>query len=254
MRFIRFQYQRSVYWGVLEAEAARVLRLPPFAALKYSNVKFPLKKIKLLSPAVPSKIILVGLNYRDHAKELRMAVPKHPIVFLKPPTALIGPGGVIAYPSGVKRLDYEAELAVVIKKRAKNVSVKKAPDYILGYTCLNDVTARDLQEKDGQWTRAKSFDSFCPVGPWIETRLKTDELKISSYLNGKLKQHSNTAHFIFSISELVSFTSKIMTLLPGDIISTGTPPGVGPMRPGDSIDVSIEGIGTLCNRVASPKQ
>src|SRR3989338_7178718 len=180
----------------------------------------------------PSKIILTGLNYRDHAKELKMKIPKTPVIFLKPATALIGHQDKIIYPKGVKRLDYEAELALVIKKKARNVSFGQAKDYILGYTCLNDVTARDLQEKDGQWTRAKSFDTFCPAGPRMETELDTSNLKIQSYLNGKLKQDSTTRRLIFSPAYLVFFISQIMTLLPGDIISTGTPAGVGPMHPG----------------------
>ena len=197
----------------------------------------------------PTKIILAGLNYRDHAKEMKMKIPKEPVIFLKPATTLIGHQDEIIYPPGVKRLDYEAELAVVIKKRARNVSLQQAKEYILGYTCLNDVTARDLQKKDGQWTRAKSFDSFCPVGPCLATDLDTSDLRIQAYLNGKLKQDSTTSQLIFSVEYLVFFVSKIMTLLPGDIISTGTPPGTSPMHPGDTIEVKIEGVGTLRNYV-----
>ncbi|MBU2044132.1 MAG: fumarylacetoacetate hydrolase family protein [Candidatus Omnitrophica bacterium] len=199
----------------------------------------------------PTKIILCGLNYRDHAKELKMKIPKEPVIFLKPLTTLIGPGDKIIYPKGVKRLDYEAELALVIKKKAKGIPFKEARKYILGFTCLNDVTARDLQNKDGQWTRAKSFDTFCPLGPHVETDLDVSNLRIQTYLNRKLKQDSTTSQLIFSVGYLVTFISKVMTLFPGDIISTGTPPGVGPMKPGDIVEVKIEGIGTLRNEVTN---
>jgi 2-keto-4-pentenoate hydratase/2-oxohepta-3-ene-1,7-dioic acid hydratase in catechol pathway len=205
--------------------------------------------MKIAFPKLPEKIILVGLNYKDHAKEMEMEIPAEPIIFLKPTSALIKDGDKIIYPEGIKRLDYEAELAVVIKKQAKNISVEAAKNYILGYTCLNDVTARDLQKRDGQWTRAKSFDSFCPVGPHIETNLDPHAIKIQSYLNGKLKQDSNTSNFIFSVSFLISFISKVMTLKPADIISTGTPAGIGPMQKGDKVEVVIEGIGSLENKV-----
>lgn len=198
----------------------------------------------------PEKIILAGLNYRGHAQELGMRIPDEPIIFLKPPSSLIGPNQNILYPKGVKRVDYEAELAVVIAKKGKDIKKERVKDYVLGYTCLNDVTARNLQKKDGQWTRAKAFDSFCPVGPHIETELDPGNLRIQSYLNGELKQDSRTSDFIFSIDFLVSFISNIMTLQPGDIISTGTPSGVGPMQRGDRIKVVIEGIGCLENQVA----
>lgn len=203
---------------------------------------------KILS-SFSGKIILAGLNYREHAREMGTKIPRQPVIFLKPPSSLLGPNQNIVYPEGVKRLDYEAELALVVGKKAKNVSEKQATDHIFGYTCLNDVTARDLQKKDGQWTRAKSFDTFCPVGPRIKTSIDSSDLKIQTYLNGQLKQNSRTSDFIFSIEFLFSFISKIMTLLPGDIISTGTPPGVGPMRRGDRVQVVIEGIGCLENRV-----
>lgn len=195
----------------------------------------------------PSKIVLVGLNYRGHARELKMKVPEEPVIFLKPPTTLIGNKGTIIYPGGVTRLDYEAELALIIKKKARNVPVKDSSKYILGFTCLNDVTARDLQKKDGQWSRAKSFDTFCPIGPVIRTGIDTSNLKVCSYLNGCLKQNSTTRNFIFSPGYLLSFISKVMTLLPGDIISTGTPANVGPMKRGDKIEIDIEGIGKLIN-------
>jgi len=197
----------------------------------------------------PTKIICVGLNYHCHAKELGMNTPRHPIIFLKPLTALISPEENIIYPNMSKRVDYEAELAVIIKNKIKDIEEKNVIENIEGFTCLNDVTARDLQKKDGQWTRAKSFDTFCPIGPRIVKDIDPNNLKIQSFLNGELKQDSNTSDLIFKPKELVSFISKIMTLMPGDIISTGTPKGIGPMQKGDKIEIKIEGIGILRNYV-----
>ena len=211
-------------------------------------MKIPVKSIR------PTKIVCVGLNYREHAGELKLKVPKEPVIFLKPPSSVIYDKDDIVYPPKVKRLDFEAELAVVIKKKARNIKLEDAPGYILGYACLNDVTARDLQKKDGQWTRSKSFDTFCPIGPVIETDLDPFDIKIESRLNGVLKQSSSSADLIFSVYELVVYISGIMTLLPGDIISTGTPPGVGPMRPRDVIEVRISGIGALKNKVAASEK
>jgi 2-keto-4-pentenoate hydratase/2-oxohepta-3-ene-1,7-dioic acid hydratase in catechol pathway len=249
MKIIRFSQKKTVNWGVVEDNSVTILEEPPFKRIKLSRQKVSLSKVKILPPSVPEKIVCVGLNYKDHAHELGMKIPSEPVIFLKPPTALIGHNDKIIYPESVKLLDYEAELAVVIKKKAKNVLIKDADKYILGYTCLNDVTARDLQTKDGQWTRAKSFDSFCPVGPCIETDLNPSNVRVEAYLNGKCKQKSTTSSFIFSVRYLVSFISKVMTLLPGDIISTGTPPGVGRMKEDDTIEIKIEGIGTLRNFV-----
>lgn len=205
--------------------------------------------MKINIPDSAKKIVLVGLNYKKHAKELGMEIPKEPILFLKPPSALIKTGQDIVYPSGVDRIDYEAELAIIIKKKAKDICEEDVRDYILGYTCLNDVTARNLQKKDGQWMRAKSFDTFCPLGPFVQTDLNPDSLKIQTFVNGEMKQNSNTADFIFSVDYIVSFISKVMTLEAGDVISTGTPEGVGPMHRGDKVEVVIEGIGSLENRV-----
>jgi len=201
----------------------------------------------------PSKIVAVGLNYIDHAKELNMKLPDEPIIFLKPGSSVIFNNEKIKYPKMSKQVDYEAELAVVIGKKCKNVSEKNAKKYILGYACLNDVTARDLQKKDGQWTRAKSFDTFCPLGPRIVSGINPANLKIELFLNGELKQSSNTKNLIFKIGELVSFISKIMTLEKYDVIATGTPVGVGPVKIGDKIEVKIEKIGTLINYVVSEK-
>ena len=193
----------------------------------------------------------VGLNYRDHAEEVKLEIPKEPVLFLKPPTSAIGPGEGIVYPKMSKRLDYEGELAIVIGKQAKAVPEEKAKEYILGYSCLNDVTARDLQPKTGQWTLSKSFDTFAPIGPWIVTDIDPHQLEISTYLNGERKQHSNTRNLIFSPEKLVSFISEVMTLLPGDVIATGTPSGIGRMAVGDKVEVVIEGIGTLVNVVVA---
>ena len=200
-------------------------------------------------PHHPTKIVLVGLNYTDHAKELEMPLPDEPILFLKPPTALVGPEDWIKYPAQAQRVDYEAELAVVMKDACKNIEPDEVMDYIEGFTCLNDVTARNLQKKDVQWTRAKSFDTFCPVGPRIVKEIEPNNVRIQSYLNGELRQDSTTANFIFSVEELVSFVSQVMTLLPGDIVATGTPSGIGAMQRGDTIEIVIEGIGTLRNYV-----
>jgi 2-keto-4-pentenoate hydratase/2-oxohepta-3-ene-1,7-dioic acid hydratase in catechol pathway len=208
---------------------------------------FPLSEVKILPPVLPTKVVCLGLNYRDHAEEMKMEIPDEPVIFLKPTTSIIGHGDTIIAPSFCQRVDYEAELAIVIGKTCKDVSPEEAKDYILGYTCLNDVTERVFQKKDGQWTRAKSFDTFCPIGPWIETELDWRGLRIKSYLNGELRQDSTTSNMIFGVEEIVSFVSKIMTLLPGDIIATGTPPGIGEMKSGDRIKVEIEGIGALEN-------
>ncbi len=211
--------------------------------------RYMLGQVKLLPPCTPSKVVAVGLNYRDHAEELGLALPEEPLLFLKPPSSVIGPGETILAPPQSKRVDYEAELAVVISRTAQQVTAEKAADYILGYTCLNDVTARDLQSKDGQWTRAKGFDTFCPIGPWIETDLDPSDLEISLYLNDELKQRSRTSNLIFDPFRLVEFVSHVMTLTPGDVIATGTTSGIGPMRPGDKVEVRIEGIGSLFNFV-----
>jgi len=197
----------------------------------------------------PTKIVCIGLNYHCHAKELGMNTPRHPIMFLKPPTTLIGSGEDIIYPEMAKRVDYEAELALVMKNKVKDISEREVMKHIEGFTCLNDVTARDLQKKDEQWTRAKSFDTFCPVGPRIVKDIDPNNVRVQSFLNGKIKQDSNTSEFVFKVEKIVSFISKVMALNPGDIITTGTPKGIGSMKKGDKIEVRIEGIGTLVNYV-----
>lgn len=247
MKIARFIYNKKIYYGKVVNDLIYFIDGSVFGKFKITNKKVNLSKVRLLVPTEPSKIVCVGLNYKDHAKELDMPLPDEPIIFIKPLTSIIGHNQKIIYPEGVKRLDYEAELAVIIKKQAKNIDTKDAKDYILGYTCLNDVTARDLQTKDVQWTRAKSFDTFCPIGPFIVTDIGTDNLSIKLYLNGKIKQSSTTSNLIFKVDMLVSFISGIMTLSPGDVIATGTPPGVGPMNIGDKVEVKIDKVGTLVN-------
>jgi len=201
----------------------------------------------------PTKIIAIGLNYLDHAKEFDMEIPEYPLVFMKPPTTVIGNGETILYPPQTKELHYEGELGIVIGKRTRNVSVQDAGHCIVGYTCANDVTARDLQRLDGQWTRSKSFDTFCPLGPRIAKNIDPTNLAIITRVNGATKQKSNTNQMIFNAFQLVSFVSAIMTLMPGDIISTGTPPGVGELKVGDVVEVEIEQIGILRNTVGRAK-
>jgi 2-keto-4-pentenoate hydratase/2-oxohepta-3-ene-1,7-dioic acid hydratase in catechol pathway len=206
-------------------------------------------EVKILAPVMPSKIIAAGLNYRKHSDEMNMKLPDEPVIFLKPGTAVIGHMDKIIYPEGATRVDYEAELAIVIKEKCRNLSEDEVDKYILGYTCLNDVTERDMQKKDGQWTRAKSFDTFAPIGPYIVQGIDPDNQDVKLYLNGEIKQDSNTNQFIFNTKKLVSFISKVMTLLPGDVISTGTPEGVGPMERGDRVEVEVGEIGKLINIV-----
>lgn len=249
MKIVRYAEGNITKWGVIEGEGVREMDGDPFGHFHLTSRTKSIEDVRLLSPCLPSKIVALGLNYRDHAEEMKLVIPKEPLLFLKPSTSVIGPMEAIVYPKMSNRVDYEAELAVVIGKRAKAVPEENAGDYILGYTCLNDVTARDLQPKDGQWTKAKGFDTFAPIGPWIITDIDPHHLDVSSYLNGERRQHSNTENLIFGPPQLVSFISRVMTLLPGDVIATGTPSGIGPMSIGDKIDVVIERIGTLSNHV-----
>ncbi len=211
--------------------------------------EYGLEEVKILPPCMPTKIVCVGCNYTEHAKELNERIPDEPLLFLKPPSSLLANGEAIVYPEQATRVDYEAELAVVIGRRTRNVRAEKAKDHILGYTCINDVTARDLQRKDVQWTRAKSFDTFAPIGPFIATEIDPTGLAIKARLNGELKQDSSTKDMIFNVYRLVEFISGVMTLETGDVIATGTPPGVGPMKAGDVIEIEIEKIGVLKNKV-----
>lgn len=255
MKLLRFKKDGKEKTGVIINGGMVEIHLPlieascsPFDDLERKEF-YSMDEVKILPPVQPSKVVCVGLNYRDHAEELNMALPEEPILFLKPPTTVIGHEDGIIYPHQSHQVDYEAELAVVIGREARFVNQEDAFDYIAGYTALNDVTARDLQQKDGQWTRAKSFDTFCPLGPWVETEMDPSNQKISLKLNDKIKQNSNTKNMIFPVEELVEYISHVMTLNPGDVIATGTPPGVGPMKVGDMVDVTINGIGTLRNEV-----
>lgn len=249
MKILKFTYKNKTAWGIKNKNLINIID-EPWGKMKISKKTLPISEVKILAPVLPtSKIILVGLNYVDHAQELNLPLPTNPIIFLKPITSIQNPYDPIILPIQSKRVDYEAELAVVIAKEGKNIPEKEVFKYILGYTCLNDVTARDIQKKDGQWTRAKAFDTFCPVGPWIETKVNCKRLKIYTKVNGEYRQYSSTENLIFSVSFIVSFISSVMTLYPGDIISTGTPPGVGPIISGDKVEVGIEKIGRLINPV-----
>jgi len=251
-KYLRFRTGGEIRYGILEGERVRILKGDPFEDPEMTGSEVSLNAVQILAPCDPSKIVCVGLNYRDHAAEVGQALPEEPHIFLKPPTAVIGPGEQILLPPMSARVDYEGELAVVIKKKAKNIPREEAGEYILGYTCFNDVTARDLVAKDNGPLRAKIFDTFAAFGPHIVTDIDPLGLAIKTYLNGEVRQSSNTAHLIFDPFHLVSFISSVLTLLPGDIISTGTPSGIGPMKAGDVVEVEIEKIGRLKNLVAQP--
>jgi 2-keto-4-pentenoate hydratase/2-oxohepta-3-ene-1,7-dioic acid hydratase in catechol pathway len=257
LKFVRFinphQADHTAHYGILEptpeGEQIRPIQGSPLTEYAVRQETFRLQEVILLAPVLPSKIVAVGVNYRAHAAEFKKDPPKEPLLFLKPPTAVIGPGEEIQYPPQARRVDLEAELAVIVKHKIKRVAPQEAKQAILGYTCFNDVTARDLQKLDGQWTRAKGFDTFAPLGPCIVTDMDPTDLAIQSTLNGKVMQSAKTSQMLFDVYTLVSFISQVMTLLPGDIIATGTPAGVGPMQRGDVVEISIEGIGSLQNRV-----
>jgi 2-keto-4-pentenoate hydratase/2-oxohepta-3-ene-1,7-dioic acid hydratase in catechol pathway len=249
--FCRFEAGGAVRWGIARANLVHEILPDPFADFERTGFSWDLKKIHLLAPVEPSKIIAVGVNYSDHAKEFGKAPPPEPLIFLKPPSAVIGPGDPIHLPRRSRQVDFEAEIAIVIGRRAKNVSRATAEKYILGYTLMNDVTARDLQRSDGQWTRAKGFDSFAPLGPWVVSGLSHRRLGIESYVNGRRRQSSSTSQLIFDVPTLVSFISHVMTLNPGDVISTGTPSGVGALKSGDRVEIRCPSIGRLINPVQS---
>ncbi|MDD5447635.1 MAG: fumarylacetoacetate hydrolase family protein [Actinomycetota bacterium] len=245
MRLLRFRQGEHTAFGVCIDDSVRVVSWDPFDKFFGTEEEIPLGDVDILPPVIPTKIVGVGLNYKDHAEELKMEPPPEPVLFLKAPSTLIGSRGNVFFPPQTDRLEYEAELAVVISKEAKDVLRGKAREYVLGYTCALDMTARDLQSTDIQWTRSKSFDTFCPIGPWVETELDPGDLSIELRLNGEVKQSSRTSEMLTPIDELVSYISSVMTLFPGDVILTGTPAGVGQVSPGDHLEVEIEGIGTL---------
>jgi 2-keto-4-pentenoate hydratase/2-oxohepta-3-ene-1,7-dioic acid hydratase in catechol pathway len=263
VRIARYVHDGEVAFGVVEAggsgpdggesQPAEVAEIVghPFGALTFSGVRHPLAGVKLLAPVLPSKVVAIGRNYAAHASEMGGDVPEQPLIFLKPSTAVTGAGDNIAYPPSSQRVDYEGELAVVIGRLCRDVPVERAGEVVLGYTCANDVTARDQQKSDGQWSRAKGYDSFCPLGPWIETDLDIADLRLTTTLNGDVKQDGRTASIVHKVPELIAYITACMTLLPGDVILTGTPEGVGPMSIGDEVAVEIEGIGRLANTVVA---
>jgi 2-keto-4-pentenoate hydratase/2-oxohepta-3-ene-1,7-dioic acid hydratase in catechol pathway len=248
VRVVRIFHDDDVRYGLADESMVTLISDEPFAAWETEGL-VQLPHAQLLAPAIPTKVVCAGINYRGHAKEMGHKIPEEPVIFLKPPTSVIGHGGEIRIPAGYDSVDYEAELAIVLGRRTHNVSPAEAPSHILGYACANDVTLRSLQKVDGQWTRAKGFDTFCPLGPWVETDVDPLDLKIESFVNGEERQSGRTSDMIFSPYELVSFVSHVMTLLPGDVVLTGTPSGIGPMVAGDVVEVRIEGIGSLVNRV-----
>jgi 2-keto-4-pentenoate hydratase/2-oxohepta-3-ene-1,7-dioic acid hydratase in catechol pathway len=253
VRIVRYRDGDAARLGAVDGDAVRAAGGELFGTPIPGERVGALADLTLLPPVAPSKIVAVGLNYADHIAESGQAraLPKEPVLFLKPPTSLLGHGGTILLPVGAEPVHYEAELAVVIGRRARHVRRQDAYDYVLGLTCGNDVSARNYQQQDGQLGRAKGFDTFTPLGPWIATDLRADALAIQLRLNGEVKQSSNTRHLLFDVPFLIAFISGVMTLLPGDVIMTGTPAGVGPMQPGDRVEVEIEGIGTLANGVAA---
>ena len=236
-------------YGVITGEKIELITGLPWPDISDPVAALNLADVKILAPVIPSKVVCVGKNYADHAKEMGGDIPAEPVIFIKPNTTVIGDGDFIVLPSQSKNVHHEAELAIVIGALAKNVDIDRADEVIFGYTCANDVTARDLQNSDGQWTRAKSFDTFCPLGPWIETELDPEDLAISCLVNGETRQDGNTGDLVRSAREMVSWISHMMTLLPGDVILTGTPAGVGPISTGDSVTVTIQDIGSLTNSV-----
>jgi 2-keto-4-pentenoate hydratase/2-oxohepta-3-ene-1,7-dioic acid hydratase in catechol pathway len=260
MKLLRFKINSKEKTGILNGNEITEINSSMIKAMNTPDINrlekigsFKLEEVEVLPPVSPSKVVCVGLNYSDHAKELDMKLPTEPTLFIKPSTAVIGHEANVIYPADSTQVDYEGELGIVISKETHHVEKDDAIDFIGGYTILNDVTARDKQRKDIQWTRAKSFDTFAPIGPCIETELDPTNQNISLKLNGEIRQNSNTKQMIFNAYELVEFISNVMTLKPGDVIATGTPPGVGSMHVGDVVEVSIEGVGVLRNTVKAQK-
>jgi 2-keto-4-pentenoate hydratase/2-oxohepta-3-ene-1,7-dioic acid hydratase in catechol pathway len=258
LRIARFSAGDDPRYAVVEgepgAEVVAVLEGDPlYRAVEPTGERLPLADVRLLAPVIPrSKVVGVGRNYAEHAAELGNEVPAQPLVFLKPNTSVIGPYDGIVHPAETSDLHYEGELAVVIGRICRQVPRQRAAEVVFGYTCANDVTARDLQKSDGQWARAKGFDTFCPLGPWIETDLDVSDLALTTTVAGEIRQSGRTSEMVHDVPSLIGYVTSFMTLLPGDVILTGTPAGVGPMRVGDDVSVTLEGIGTLTNQVLSP--
>ena len=273
MRIARFAHGGDVGYGIVEelqpdgatgtgpgsaADGLVVVELMghPFGigteSMRLTGARYPVVDVRLLAPVLPSKVVAIGKNYADHAREMGGEPPPEPVIFLKPSTAVVGPRDPIVYPVKLsERVDFEGELAVVIGRLCRQVPPERVPDVIFGYTCANDVTARDLQARDGQWTRAKGFDTFCPLGPWIETAADPADLALSTSVNGEVRQQARTSQLLHDVPALIEYVSAVMTLLPGDVLLTGTPAGVGPLEDGDEVAVTIEGIGTLANTVVN---
>lgn len=260
MRYCKFPTSDGPQYGEVQTQRGEdviVRRIPPpledhacvFHEAEMQPI--PLTEARLLPPVNPSKIVCVGRNYREHAKELGNEVPSDILIFLKPPSSLLGPEGKILMPKLSKRVDHEGELAVVIGEKCRNATESEALSFVRGYTCANDVTARDLQKSDGQWTRGKGFDTFCPVGPFVSDEVSPEALDLETRVNGEVRQKGNTRDFIFPLPDVIRYISSVMTLLPGDLILTGTPAGVGPLKEDDRVEVSISGLGTLTNFVVA---
>jgi len=274
VRIARFAKGDGVAYGVVEGEPESGGRPPrpgltiaelhghPFGVdpggVRLTGNRFPLAEVRLLAPVLPSKVVAAGRNYASHAREMNGEIPAkgpmpnntEPVIFLKPSTSVTGPGDAIKYPVKITdRVDFEGELAVIIGRLCRQVPRERAEEVVFGYTCANDVTARDLQARDGQWTRAKGFDTFCPLGPWIETGTNPTDLELTTTLNGEVRQRARTSELLVDVPALIAYVSQVMTLLPGDVLLTGTPGGVGPLTDGDEVSVTIESIGTLTNRV-----
>lgn len=251
MKIARFSHDETIAFGIVDDDALVVLKADPmYAGFEPTGERVPLSAVKLLAPTIPrSKVVCVGRNYREHAAEMGGEAPTEPLLFLKPNTSVVGPGDAIVLPPQSSRVEHEGELAVVIGRITKNVTAAEAQDRIYGYTVANDVTARDLQRSDGQWTRAKGFDTFCPLGPVIETDVDLDAATIEVRVNGQVRQSGSLGDMVHGVDDLVAYASSVFTLLPGDVILTGTPAGVGPLVDGDVVEVEIEGLGRLANPV-----
>ena len=252
MKIVRIKAGDDIAYGVADAEGVLVYRGSPFVAWEPTETVVPWDTVQLLSPVIPTKVVCMGKNYSDHADEMGGDVPEEPLIFMKPATTVVGQNAAVVHPELSEEVHHEAELAVVISRVAREVKAEDAGQYIFGYTAANDVTARDLQRKDGQWTRAKGFDTFCPLGPAIETELDPlERLAVICKVNGEIRQAGFTSDMVFGVAEIIEYITAVMTLLPGDVILTGTPSGVGKVVPGDVMEIEIDGIGSLVNPVVS---